>query len=511
MIHRSIRRAPTALSTRMRPVGGCPTAFKQFSDLWVLTDDREREIADLPALVHDAGVPSEVAGFWVGWMELLRKTDPPLLAYLSYMVVRLAWMRVLLRRTGSLYLHCDSTAVHYLKVLLDGVFGHVRFRNEVVWRRYGSHNDSGCFGRVHDTLLVYSRSDKSTWNGQWTALDPVYVRRAYRHVDEKGRYRTAPLHAGGLSGGGYEYEFRGFKRVWRYPEPRMRQLAENDLIRQAKNGTGVPERKVYLADSRGAPVSDWWDDVKALTGAHKERMGYATQKPLGLLERIIRASTNERGVVLDPFCGSATTLEAAHRLGRSWIGIDISVYAVKRVAVLRLVDRCGLVEGRDFAVRGLPRRLADAFSLWARDHAHFREWALEQVGGFVTVRHGGGAGVDGCLYFPHPGYRDLQTMVVAVQGCSSVGVDAVRALERVLQRGDALLAGLIVLRRLPLRKERNFRSLMADAGDLAVLGVVYPRIQLLTVAAILAGERFRVPGTVGGAGRPKLVAALGPG
>ena len=152
-----------------------PDRVQAFSDLWALTDDREREIADLPVLVHEAGVPSEVAGFWVGWMELLRKTDPPLLAYLSYMVVRVAWMRVLLRRTGSLYLHCDPSAAHYLKVLLDGVFGHARFRNEVVWRRYGSHNDSGCFGRVHDTLLVYSRSDKSTWNGQWTPLDPVYV------------------------------------------------------------------------------------------------------------------------------------------------------------------------------------------------------------------------------------------------------------------------------------------------------------------------------------------------
>ena len=277
-----------------------PDRVQAFSDLWALTDDREREIADLPVLVHEAGVPSEVAGFWVGWMELLRKTDPPLLAYLSYMVVRVAWMRVLLRRTGSLYLHCDPSAAHYLKVLLDGVFGHARFRNEVVWRRYGSHNDSGCFGRVHDTLLVYSRSDKSTWNGQWTPLDPVYVQRAYRHVDERGRYRTAPLHAGGLSGGGYEYEFRGFKRVWRYPEHRMRQLAENDLIRQAKNGTGVPERKVYLADSRGAPVSDWWDDVKALTGAHQERMGYATQKPLG--RYCIRLLRNPNGWIFADRC-----------------------------------------------------------------------------------------------------------------------------------------------------------------------------------------------------------------
>ena len=182
-----------------------PDRIEAFCDMWTLTEEREREIRNMPIVARETGVSDDVAEFWKAWMGGLRKTNPALLAYLSYMVLRLARMRVLLRPTGSLYVHCDPTAAHYIKVVLDGLFGHDRFRNEIVWRRYGAHNDAGRFGRVHDTLLAYSGADNPIWNGQWKALDPEYVKRAYRDTDRSGRYRTAPLHAGGLSGGGYEY------------------------------------------------------------------------------------------------------------------------------------------------------------------------------------------------------------------------------------------------------------------------------------------------------------------
>ncbi len=469
-----------------------PDQIEAFCDMWTLTEEREREIRNMPILVRDTGIPDDVAEFWKVWMGALRKTNPALLAYLSYMVIRLAHMRVLLKSTGSLYLHCDPTASHYIKVMLDGVFGH-NFQSEVVWRRYGAHNDAKLFGNVHDTLLVYSRSDKPKQNRQWTELDPKYIRQAYRHSDEKGRYRTAPLHAGGLSGGGYDYDFRGFKRTWRFPQERMQELEDEGLIRQAKGGKGVPERKVYLENSRGVPVSDWWDDIKALTGSHKERMGYATQKPVKLLERVIRASTDEGDVVLDPFCGCATTLEAAHRLGRNWIGIDIAIHAIKRVARIRLTDRCGLVEGTDFEVRGVPRDVEGAHDLWKRDKYHFQKWAVEQVDGFVTTRQTADGGIDGRLYFAVPDAKELQSMVIEVKGGANVNITDVRALGDVLRRDDALLAGLIVMNDLSPRKAQNFASLRAEAGDLDVLGVKYPRMQMLTIGQILAGERFDTP------------------
>ncbi len=172
-------------------------------------------------------------------------------------------------------------------------------------------------------------------------LDPDYVKQAYRHKDDRGRYRTAPLHTGGLSGGGYGYDFRGFTRTWRYSEERMHEIEAAGLIAQARNGQGVPERKVYLHDSKGRPVADIWDDVSPLTGQHKERVGYPTQKPVVLLTRIVRASSNAGDMILDPFCGCATACIAAEMEGREWVGIDISEKAADLVRS-RLKDEVGL-------------------------------------------------------------------------------------------------------------------------------------------------------------------------
>ena len=213
--------------------------------------------------------------------------------------------------------------------MMDAIFGRANFRNAIVWRRYGSHNDARNYGRVYDVLLYYVKENVGVWNRAYSDLDPIYIEKTYRLSDERGRYRTAPLHTGGLSGGGYEYEFRGFTRTWRYPKERMEELERNNLIRQARNGEGIPERKVYLEDSKGIPLSNLWDDIGALTGNHNERTGYPTQKPLALYERIIKASSNEGDIVLDPFAGCATTCVAAERLGRGWIGIDINKPARK--------------------------------------------------------------------------------------------------------------------------------------------------------------------------------------
>ena len=222
-------------------------------------------------------------------------------------------------------------------------------------------------------------------------------------------------------------------------------------------------------------------DIPPINSQAKERMGYATQKPLALLERIIKASTNKGDVVLDPFCGCATTLEAANRLDRKWIGIDIAIHAIKRVARLRLTDRCGLVEGTDYEIKGVPRDIEGAKDLWTRDKYHFQKWAVEQVEGFVTTKRTADGGIDGRLYFAVPDTRDLQSMVIEVKGGANVSIADVRALGNVLERNTALLAGLIVMEPLGETKTRNFKRLMAEAGDLDVLGVKYPRMQILTV------------------------------
>jgi len=243
---------------------------------------------------------------------------------------------------------------------------------------------------------------------------------------------------------------------------------------------------------KGKLPDDVWEYHSLMPWA-KERLGYATQKPLALLERIIKASSNPGDVVFDPFCGCATTLEAAHNLGRRWIGIDIAIHAIKRVAKVRLEERLRLVEGVDFIVEGVPRNLEGARDLWKRDKYHFQKWAVEQVDGFVTTRRGGDGGIDGRLYFARPGFKELRSMVIEVKGGANAGIAVIRDLRGTLERDEADMAGLIVMDQLGSRQAANFAREMAAAGDLDVMGVQYPRMQILTATEILEGRRFLTP------------------
>ena len=243
-------------------------------------------------------------------------------AFLCFMGVRLLEMHRVLKPTGSMYLHCDPTASHYLKELMDSVFGRDNFQNEIIWRRYGSHNDSQKYANVHDTILYYSKGKERIWNKIYMPYDADYVKNAYSYSDENGAYTTSPLQARSLSGGGYKYEWRGITDTWKFPKKRLEEMDMQGRIHWPKKGS-IPRRKVYLKDAKGLPVSDMFLDMKSLSSSHKERVGYPTQKPLELYELIIKASSNEGDVVLDPFCGCATTCVAAERLNRQWIGIDI--------------------------------------------------------------------------------------------------------------------------------------------------------------------------------------------
>ncbi len=253
------------------------------------------------------------------------------MAYLVMMTARLIELHRVLKPTGSLYLHCDPTASHYLKLVLDQIFGPANFRNEIVWKRTTAHNDPKRFGRIHDILLFYSKGDKPTWNPVFAAYDPQYVETYYRYTDENGRVfmsdnLTAPSH-GSDSG---QYEWRGKYppegRMWSYTKENMERLEAEGRIYYTKNG--YPRLKKYLDDMLGMPAQSIWADVFNIRSWHKEDLGYETQKPLALLERIIKASSNEGEIVLDPFCGCGTAVVAAQKLNRKWIGIDITHLAI---------------------------------------------------------------------------------------------------------------------------------------------------------------------------------------
>lgn len=204
-------------------------------------------------------------------------------------------------------------------------------------------------------------------------------------------------------------------------------------------------------------------------------------------------------------CGCATTLEAAHKLERRWIGVDIAIHAIKRVTAKRLTDRLRLVEGSDYTIEGIPQTAEGAQDLWERDKYHFQKWAVESVDGFATAKRTADGGIDGRVYFDVPGHKDLQSMAIEVKGGANVGINVMRELRGVLDNDAAQMAGLIVMEPLGERKERNFKQFMASAGDLEVNGVLYPRLQILSVPQIIDGLRFKTPGVAGrGVGQGSL-------
>lgn len=494
-----------------------PDQIDAFNDLWELSEERQRAIRMMPVLMRDYGVEDEVVEFWKIWMNALRNTQPRLLAYLSYMTERLLPLRTIVKPTGSIYLHCDPTASHYIKVMMDGIFGHENFRNEIIWQRTQAHGRAKKWGPIHDTILFYTRSDNYVWNRVYQKYTEAYLGSHYRYNDDHGQYRLVTLDGPGVRKGSSGLPWRGVDptpkgRHWEVPpdralpdwfdhppgyadmtvQDRLEILDAAGLIYWPPRGK-FPQYKRYLSVSEGNPVQDVITDIDVINSRAEERLGYPTQKPLALMKRIIEASTNRGDVVFDPFCGCATTLEAAHVLGRKWVGIDIAIHAIKRVAKVRLEARLGLRENVDFVIQGIPHTAEGAQDLWERDKHQFQKWAIEHIDGFVTSRKTGDGGIDGRLYFSIPDQRDLASMVIEVKGGKNVDIAVVRSLRGALERDSALMAGLIVMEDLGERKTRNFEREMGALDDLDVNGVLYPRMQMLTVPEILAGKRFRTP------------------
>ena len=309
----------------------------------------------------------------VAWMGLIADEQPAMYqvlkaaglthgkamqSYLCMMAVRLVEMRRVLKDTGSIYLHCDQTAAHYLKLLMDSIYGQSNFRNEITWRRTNARGLAfKGYPRNSDLILYYSVADDFTWNRPFLPHDPEYVEKFYRYTEpETGRrYRVGDLTNPNRDRPNLTYEWNGHTRVWRWTEERMQEAHDQGLIHYSS--TGLASQKRYLDEMQGNPVDTIWDDVKPIQAQSKERIGYPTQKPLALLERIIKASSNEGDVVLDPFCGCATACVAAENLDRRWIGIDISPKAVELVN-MRLQQSMGSLfhDGFVTARTDIPRR-----------------------------------------------------------------------------------------------------------------------------------------------------------
>lgn len=330
-------------------------------------------------------------------------------AYIEFMRPRCVEMARVMKTSGSFYYHCDWHASHYVKVMLDQIFGENNFINEIVWKRTSAHNDakqgSKHLGRVHDVIFFYTGGGEHTFNHQYKPYDSDYVEQFYKHIEpETGRrYRLDNLTAA-KGGGDTSYEFHGTRpyhgRYWAYSRENMERFLQEGRLYFPKNN-GTPSFKRYLDEGKGTPIGTVWDDIRPVASSAEESVGYPTQKPLSLLERIIQLSSNEGDIVLDAFCGCGTAITAAQNLGRQWIGIDVSPTSC-RVMAKRLRDACHLREdealwkaGRGFVVRGLPWTPAQ---LQAIPPFEFENWAVIALGGIPNKVRVGDMGIDGRIY-----------------------------------------------------------------------------------------------------------------
>ncbi|MDE2103118.1 MAG: site-specific DNA-methyltransferase [Patescibacteria group bacterium] len=508
-----------------------PEQVEAFCDTWEMDAEKERIARSMPVLMREHGVEDYYVDFWRLWMNALRHTQPHLLAYLIYMVQRLLHMKSILRPTGSIYLHCDPTASHYIKVMMDGIFGHQNFRNEIIWRRTGAHNKSGHWGPVHDVILFYTASNAFVWNNP---RQPYMQGHVDEHFEKDGAgYRTAyygnVLTGSGLRGGESGKPWKGIDpsakgRHWAVPgklwedsgldATGMGQHQKLDALYDAgmitiTPGQAWPMYSRRIRPGEGPATGDVWAyqpytegtvygssegidaDVSWIKPQSNERLGYPTQKPVGLLKRIILASSNPKDIVFDPFCGCGTTIYAAHETEREWIGCDIAILAIKLIKET-LLERYRLVEGHNFEIDGIPVSVEQAQTLFEHDPFQFQHWFVERVGGFPMTKKVADRGIDGRLYFEEKGA--LKEVVISVKGGKIRPTD-VRDLRGVLEREpEAEIAGFLSLH----EPTKAMVAEAAEAGTYEYNGVHYPRLQLLTVEQVLVEKKeLLTPSKVG--------------
>ena len=441
------------------------------------------------------GGPRKLADLMNTLITFLGRND--MMAYLVMMAIRLLELHRVLKSHGSLYLHCDPTASHYLKVVMDAVFQPYNFKTEIAWKRTSAHSDAKQgrrqHGRVHDVILFYTKGGVDyTWNVQYTPYDPEYVEQFYRHVEaETGRrYTLGDLTGpGGAAKGNPEYEVMGITRYWRFTREKMEQMIAEGRVVQQSPGT-VPRYKRYLDEMPGVPLQDIWNDIGPIGSQAAERLGYPTQKPESLLERIISTSSNEGDVVLDPLCGCGTTVAVAERLKRRWIGIDITYVAINLVQ-RRLRDHFA-AELSDYQVVGAPKDLKGAEELKNINRYQFEWWAVDLVDARPAKgrKKGADEGVDGYIYFFDDKSNEAKKVVVQVKS-GHVSVRDVRDLKGTMEREKAAIAALITLRdpTEPMKRE----SLASGFYEPEWSSARYQRLQILTVAELLAGKKLEYP------------------
>jgi site-specific DNA-methyltransferase (adenine-specific) len=463
-----------------------------FEDTWHWGPEAE---ATYVALVSDA--PESVSQL-IGALRSFVGTKSQMMAYLVMMTARLVELHRVLKTTGSLYLHCDPTASHYLKVILDTIFSPKNYRNEIVWKRTSSHNDvRRKFADVSDTILFYSKTEQHSFNVQYVPHTEAYIERDYRFVDEHGRrYRRSDLRSPNPRPN-LMYDYKGYKphpNGWAVSPERMEQLDAEGRLEFPRTPDGRILLRRFLDEMPGTNLGNVWTDIGPVNVRAAEKLGYPTQKPLALLERIISASSNPGDVVLDPFCGCGTSIAAAHKLGRQWIGIDITHLSI----ALQKYRMEQMFPGITFKVIGEPEDLGAARQLASDDRYQFQWWALSLIrarplggeAGSKTGKKGSDRGIDGVITFIDDATGKPKRVLVQVKS-GHVKSGDVRDLRGTVEREGAAIGVFITLE--PPSREMTTEAASAGLYESSGWGKLYAKIQILTIAELLRGAEVRMP------------------
>jgi DNA modification methylase len=453
-----------------------------FEDTWEWNIEAERAYE---LIVEQGG---RVADALRAFRTFLGGSD--MMAYLAMMAPRLVELHRVLKETGSIYLHCDPTASHYLKILMDAVFGPQFFRNEIIWKRADPKGHAFTrFPSTHDVILAYGRGTETVWNPQYREYDEDYIRSHYSNIEEEsGRHYTlSDCTNPNRNRPNLTYDWKGVTKVWRWTKERMQRAHDEGRLVYTKSG--APRYKRYLDEMMGTVVTTVWDDIPFINSQAQERLGYPTQKPEALLERILKASSNEGDLVLDPFCGCGTTVQVAQRLNRRWIGIDITHLAIGLIKK-RLTDAFGPEIKSKYEVVGEPTDYEGAAALAAEDKYQFQWWALGQVGARpAEQKKGADRGIDGRLYFHDDDSGHSKQIIFSVKA-GGVSVPQVRDLIGVLTRERAEIGAFITF-------DEPTKPMLREAAEAGLYkstdGTTYPRLQILTIQQILDGKQPEYP------------------
>lgn len=411
-------------------------------------------------------------------LEIILKKGA-LLAYLVHMTLRVTEIFRVLKPTGSFYLHCDPTASHYLKLVLDAIFVSQggNYQNEIVWKRSTSGSSKSVaqrFGSDHDVIFYYVKSNLTTFNKVYMPYPDKEIKKRFRRSDAKGRYKDAELAT--------------------YSEEKLEELKKDNRL--IVNGSGKLRYKIYLDDIQGVLADDVWIDIPPINSQAAERLGYPTQKPEALMERIIKASSKEGDVVLDAYCGCGTTVAVAHKLNRQWIGIDITYHSISLI-LKRLVDAYGERIMGDIRVDGIPQDMAAARALANRDddrvRKEFEKWAVltyTNNRAVINDKKGADKGIDGVVYFAIAPGQTARMVIQVKSGGANRGTIA--TLHGDMEREKAELATLITM-------DEPTKPMIEEAKSVGVyehslMGRCYDRIRIVTVREMIEqGTRLDLP------------------